>query len=320
MKRPELDDVTDVSPKREVLRASCADAALVVTPHPVTLVDQRVYSAAELQPGETLGEILVRHGVPAGAGWHVCVGGLEVPEALWARVRVKPGHLIEARAAAQDNDTLRLAAFVALMYFSGGGIAALGGGNLGAALYFGAGSFLINKLLPPKQPDMPSLQNAANFTTYSVSGGRNRARLFEPMALVLGEPHCVPDLAAQPYTYFADGEQYLWQLFHAGINCAAVGSIKVGQTPIENYQGVEIGYEGFATGNTGLPLLSNVDTVAGGLLDAPASPGAWVTRTSSANAVQIAVDLEANLYSVNNKGTYVEAVCELDIEYRLVKK
>ncbi len=323
MKRPELDDVVDVPVKREMLREKDADlrqpdagCALVVTPHPYTLAGQQSYSPrqAAVLPGETLASILARHDVRPDEQWVVQLGGVSVPPEQWARLRPKHGHLIEARRVPQDNDTLRLAAFVALMVFAPQGMVAWQ-----AALYYAGGSFLINKLLPPKMPDMPALQSPASFTSYSISGGRNRARPFEPMSLVLGEPYCVPDLAAQPYTYFENGEQYLWQLFHLGINCASVGSLRIGQTALSSYQNVKLGYEGFAAGNTGLPQLSNVDTIAGALLDAPASPGAWTTRTSSANAVQLAVDLEANLFSVNPAtGGYVEAVCEVDIEYRLV--
>lgn len=346
MKRPELDDVTDVevkemryhcggvldsdaplplfgescptwSVRRDTMNPPKTDAAaLVVTPHPYTLAGQQSYSPqqAALQPGETLASLLARHGVLAGEQWVVSLGGVQVPPEQWARVRPKHGHLVEARRVPQDNDTFRLAAFVALMMFAPQGMVAWQ-----AALYYAGGSFIINKLLPPKTPDMPALQSPASFTSYSLSGGRNRARPFEPMSLVLGEPYCVPDLAAQPYTYFENGEQHLWQLFHLGLNCASVGSLRIGQTALSSYQNVKLGYEGFASGNTGLPLLSNVDTIGGALLDAPTSPGVWTTRTSSAGAVQLAVDLEANLYSVNpSTGGYVEAVCEVDIEYRLV--
>ncbi|MEQ1661056.1 MAG: hypothetical protein ABL896_19980 [Hylemonella sp.] len=72
MKRPELNDITDVVPKGEPLhqdhaelRKKNADCALVVTPHPITLQGQRVLDAATaaLLPGETLATFLQRHGV-----------------------------------------------------------------------------------------------------------------------------------------------------------------------------------------------------------------------------------------------------------------
>lgn len=333
-------EVTDVVVKREVLEPTPApvakDCALVVTPHPMTVQGQRVLSSQEaaLVPGETLAVFLERHGVVVGRQWVVSLGGMEVQEIHWERIRPKPGHLIEARRVPEGGgggDLLRLVATMALMVAAAPVAGYLAGAmNITSAFGIGliqagvmlAGSMVINKMLPPKLPEIAGNQGrigAASSPTYSISGGRNRARQFENMPLVLGQPYCVPDLAAQPYTYFANGEQHLWQLFHAGLNCAAVDTIKIGQTPVGNYLGVSLSYAGFSSGNTGLPLLSNVDSVAGALLDAPSGSGPLVVRTSSVNAIQLAVDIEGNLYSVNNtNGAYENLSCDITLEYRLV--
>jgi hypothetical protein len=93
-----------------------------------------------------------------------------------------------------------------------------------------AGSLVINKLLGPKAlKESPTQKDSP---TYALQGGRNRSRPFETMGLVLGQPYCVPDLSAQPFTYFSDDEQYLWQVFHAGLNCASVSAIRIGETPV----------------------------------------------------------------------------------------
>lgn len=328
-------DVTDVVDKRSATPAT--DCALVMTPHPITLAGQRVLDAQQvgLMPGETLSSLLLRHGVVVERQWIVSIGGVEVPEVYWTRVRPKHGHLIEARRVPQGGDTLRTVAIIALMVYAPQIAFQAFGGSMSAAAFaattFGkfatigimmAGSMVINKLLAPKLPDAAGAQariGATSSPTYSISGGRNRARQFETMPLMLGQPYCVPDLAAQPYTYFANGEQHLWQLFHAGLNCAAVDTIRIGQTPVGNYLGVNLSYAGFASGNTGLPLLSNVDSVAGALLDAPSGSGPLVTRTSSVNATQLAVDIEGNLYSVNStNGAYENLSCDITLEYRLV--
>jgi hypothetical protein len=337
--------VTDVVPKGETVPES---AALVVTPHPLTVQGQQVLDAATVAmlPGETLGSVLERHGVVPDRQWVVFLGGVEVPELIWHRVRPKHGHLIEARRVVQGGAAkaiARVVATIALVVYAPVIAKAIGlPGAIGTAVVTFAGTMLINKLLPPKLPNAQSYQTQYVSPTYSLSGGRNRARQFEPMALVLGQPYCVPDLAAQPYTYFTNGEQYLWQLFHAGLNCASVNTLRIGQTDIGLYQGVTLSYEGFASGNTGLPLLSNVDTVAGALLDAPQTgsvsavpsgsllgdllqqllpqtpigTGDWVYRVSSENTIQLAVDIEASLFSVDSSsGAYVGLSCTLEIEY-----
>ncbi len=309
--------------EREAARES---AALVVTPHPLSLHDQRIYSrhAAALQPGETLASFLARHGVEPGRQWVVTIGGVWVHEVHWSRVKPRPGHLVECRRV-PERQVLQLAAIVALSYFTFGagsvfGInAAAALGSTGLALAQGAlymaGSAVINKLLGPKATS--AAEQTSNPTYSLTAGGQNQARLWQPMTLVLGEPHLVPDLGAQSYTYFANGEQYLWQIFNVGINCADVSDLRIGQTALGSYQGVNVLRSGMASENSDFPALgTSVDTVAGGLLTAPSGFGDWVVRTSSAGTVRLAVDLVASLFLTNSDGVYTEHVLDVGIEYR----
>lgn len=306
--------------------------SLVVTPHPITLQGQRIYHApALLMPGEKLSPFLARHGVRTGEQWVVSIGGVEVLERHWHLVTPKHGHLIEARRV-PEKQVLQIVAVVALAYFTfglggmaGGAFMGLSGtvGWIAAGAAYLAGSMVINKLLGPKPiaaKPPPALANNTSSPSYSLQAGKNRARQFETMGLVLGQPYCVPDLAAQPYTFFANGEQYLWQLFHFGLNCASVTDLRIGQTPLGNYQGVQVMRDGFDADNTGLPVLStNVDTVVGGLLEAPTGVGPYVTRTSSSQTIMLEVDLEASLYEVNAQtGAYISNPLTISIEYRAV--
>lgn len=311
-----------------------AGTSLVVTPHPITLQGQRLYPAGQalLLPGERLSTFLARHGVARGQQWVVSLGGVDVPEAHWHLVKPKHGHLIEARRV-PEKQVLQLVAVVALAYFTGGlatgGVLGFAGGSLGAYVVAGAvylaGSMVINKLLGPKPlgsnagaKPQAALANNTNSPSYSLQAGKNRARQFEPMGLMLGQPYCVPDLAAQPYTFFANGEQYLWQTFHCGLNCASVSNLRIGQTPIESYLGVQVLRDGFDSGNTGLPVLTtNVDSVAGGLLEAPSGAGPYVTRTSSSQTIMLEVDIEASLYAVDGAtGAYIGNTVTIGMEYR----
>lgn len=297
-------------------------AALVVTPHPLTMQGQRVLDAqaAELIPGETLVVFLARHGVERGAQWKVDLGGIEVDEQHWHLVRPKHGHLIAARRVLH-KDVLRIVAIAALSYFTFGLGGAAGGGFLGltgtasyiaAGAAFIAGSMVINKLLAPKQ--VGRSESTAS-PTYSLSGGRNRARPYEPMALVLGEPYAVPDLAAQPYTYFANGEQYLWQMFHLGLNCAEVTNLRIGQTALSAYQGVTVLRNGLASGNNDFPALgTSVDSVQGAIL---VTTG-YTTRTSSVGTVRLALDFVASLFYTKSDGTFLPFELNLHAQYRAV--
>lgn len=284
--------------------------SLVVTPHPLTLQDQRIYhgQAVVVLPGDYLSDVLARYEVVPGQQWVVSIGGAEVPEALWCRVKPKHGHLIEARRV-PEKQVLQIVAIVALTYFTFGAGGMAGGSFLGltgaagyiaAGVAYLAGSLVINKLLGPKPKAADNrVANNASSPSYTLQGGRNRARQFEPMGLMLGQPYCVPDMAAQSYSFFANGEQFLWQLFHLGLNCADVSNMRIGQTPVQNYQGVQILRDGFASGNTGLPVLTtNVDSVPGALLDAPAGWGPIVERVSSTDTIMLSIDLEVQLYAI----------------------
>lgn len=339
MRRHEMvDDVIDVE-VREIPQSEAPPIvplpSLIRTPHPMSLDGQQVLDVREapLYPGESLQVFLARHEVLPAQQWIVSVGGVAVPEAMWSRVRPKVGQLIEARRV-PGRSALLVVASLALAYFTvgagglgAGGLFAEGGtfavaGKLGAGLAFLGGSFLINKLLAPRPPAQQ--QNQAQPTTYGVSGGRNNARLWQPMGLVLGEPHCVPDLGAQPYVFFEGEHQYLWQVFNIGFNCAALEALKLGDTDLASYEGVSISRDGMLEGNTGLPgLAASVDTIAGGQLESPESsnpsaklPGAWVTRTTSPDTVRIAVDIEAQLTAMSDTGGYLPMYASIDLEYR----
>ncbi|MDP1886637.1 host specificity factor TipJ family phage tail protein [Polaromonas sp.] len=308
-----------------------AGTSLVVTPHPITLQGQRLYHAEQalLLPGERLSTFLARHGVEPGQQWVVSLGGVEVQESHWHLVKPKHGHLIEARRV-PEKQVLQIVAVVALAYFTFGmgGMAAgsfLGmsgaAGWLAAGAVYLAGSMVINKLLGPKPvaaKPAAALANNTNSPSYSLQAGKNRARQFEPMGLVLGQPYCVPDLAGQPYTFFANGEQYLWQLFHFGLNCGTIVDFRLGQTPLGNFQGLKIMLQGVDAGNTGMPILtSNVDSIAGALLEAPGGAGPYVMRTSSSDTIMLEVDIEASLYSVDGQtGAYISNTLQLSLEYR----
>lgn len=299
-------------------------AQLVVTPHPLTTQGQ-VSVAVLMQDGETLLAVLQRHNVDS--AWVVEVGGLQVPALMWSRTRVHHAQVIECRQTVQ-KDVVKLVAIAALAYFTmGAGVAWLAAatglavGSVGlaitGAIVFAAGSAIINKLLPP--PKQAGMNLAANTTepTYSLSGGRNQMRTWQPMSLVLGQPYVVPDLAGQPYSYFAGEDQYLVQQFHAGINCQSVASVRIGQTGIEDYQDVTLRGYGLPGNSypTGLPS-NSVDSIAGALLDAPSGNGAWVTRTTSVGTLKIGIDLEASLYAVNSKtGAYEARTVLLEVQY-----
>lgn len=298
--------------------------SLALSPRPLMASpDVRQVSA-----GQTLLVTLQRAdpGFGDGQGWTVTVGGREVARKHWHLVTVKPGQTVEAYCVPRKQ-VLQLVAILALTYFTFGlgtygaatSLAAGSFGFAGAAAVFVGGSILINKFLGPKLGSMGDMSGNQPPPTYSLQGGRNRARQWEPLSLVLGQTKALPDLANQPYTRFESDDQYLTMLYHAGINCGSVANLKNGATEMSTYEEVTIKRYGFPSGNTGTPpvLGTSVDSVAGGLLDAPdGAAGPYRTATSSPGTVRLEVDIQGTLTALTEKAKPTTATALLDFQYR----
>ena len=295
---------------------------LIVTPHPIACHGQRRYALAD--PGQTLAQVLQGHGVALQAGWVVEVGGAVVPEQHWGRVRVKHGQLIEARHAA-GRDVARVVLTIAVLYVAflvaGGALAAYGLAKgafvttLVAGTIVAVGTGLVNRAFGPR------LNNARGNSSdippsYNLSGIQNQARMYQPMALVFGQPWMAPDLGAQPFAWFSGEDQYLLGVFHFGLNVASIdqASLSIGDTLLSSYSDVSVKYNAEVA-------RSSVDSISGGALtNAAGSTPAnnWVTRRSSANAIGIQLDLDAQLYAIDDRGNFSSARLELEVEYNAV--
>jgi hypothetical protein len=298
---------------------------LTVTPHPLVLSGQK-HLASDLIPGETLESFLSRHvdNIHSGA-WAVCIDGHEVPQRLWSRTKPKHGTMIECRSVVR-KEAIKLIAIVALAYFTVGfgaattgmwGAGAVAGayGGLVAGVVYVAGSLIINKVLGPKMADPGSMRDQEASPTYKIGGGRNRVRPYEPIGLLFGEMRITPDYAGLPYTWFMSSEQYMHSVFHAGINCASISGIRIGQTPLESYSDYVTRTAGFSgMPSETLEVWTNVDTIAGAqltgyatldtIVGAPNLPvaGNWVTRTSSIDTILLQADFEGSAYYVQDNG------------------
>jgi len=296
----------------------------VYTPNPFVCDGQSIIPC-DLKPGESLKGFLLRHAPHLTEdGWAVSIGGAEVAPAMWGKTFPKEGMHIACRAVL-GRQVVQLVAMAALTYFTLGFGAATAGmwgagavagsiGALGALGVYMAGSILINKVLGPKVPKFG--ETAAAKQVYSLSSQRNSARAYEPIGTLWGEMRVTPDMASQPYTWYEGDDQYLSTILLGGVNVHSVSDLSIGDTPIASYQDVSVYYNGFAgMQSQSLPLYSNADSLAGGELE---NNGAWVTRTSSAGGIALQVDIEGQLFDVDNKGGILVNTVPLFIESRPV--
>ncbi|WP_420585842.1 host specificity factor TipJ family phage tail protein [Ruegeria sp.] len=145
---------------------------------------------------------------------------------------------------------------------------------------------------------------------FSLTGGSNRARAYEPLPLVLGEHRLFPDLGARAFTEYVDFDQYLSQIFNWGLGDPDIDDLRIGDTPIEDFEGVELQW-GDAAGRVSL-VAGNVDTIAGATLD----DTVWVSRVTSENTNRIQIDITGRLFRVEDDGDYVVHDVPLEIRFR----
>ncbi|WP_313213346.1 host specificity factor TipJ family phage tail protein [Stenotrophomonas acidaminiphila] len=294
---------------------------LIVTPHPLMLDGQRSV-VWEARAGESLYAILQRN-VPEldGQRWEVCIGGRSVERHLWHHVRPKQGQVIEVRGGV-GRSALALVAVLALTYFTFGAGGMAGGAFMGltgvagyaaAAAVYMAGAMLVNKVLAPKQP---KVDNRQQDPVHSISGARNQLRLYEPYPLLFGRVQITPDLLSKPYTWYEGNDQFLGLLLSAGINVGRIEALYNGDTPLSNYEGVQVYHAGYSQmQEQTIPLYSNADTIDGAELT---KDKAWVERTTSADTVRIQINLEYVLGGTGTSGKSYYVSETVEAQYRPV--
>jgi len=123
------------------------------------------------------------------------------------------------------------------------GTALFGTFTVGQAASLGlvlAGQALINAVLPPPQvPERAALPTPAR--TYSLAAQGNTARIEQAIPVQYGRVLSYPDFAAQPYTEFAGGEQYLFQLLCLGCGEFEIEDIRLEDSSLDAF--TEIEYE-----------------------------------------------------------------------------
>lgn len=308
--------------------------SLVVYPKP--LGGDRIEQYECFAPRETLGSYVRRVGVAIPSRVvRVEHNGREVPLALWERLIPRHGDLVVISARGLGGGgggkvlrTVAMLAVVAAAFYAPslagltkmvGGIevATLGGSVLSAGVMIG-GSLLVNALLPMPAPTAAKLGTGEKYEsspTYSIQGGRNRPRPWEPMILVFGRHKVVPDQGAAPYTQFQGSEQYLNQVFHFGLqgDSLLLSDLKIGNTPITDYRDVQTQMQG--TGGKLDMFPGNVDTLQGFTLT---KADGYQFRTTPTNAISISVEFASRLFRVRDDGSMASRSVNVRVQYRLV--
>lgn len=299
------------------------ELSIVWHPHPITpSVDRQniLWTATE---GHTVRQMLLAAGVDPYQPIVITLDDRLLTVEEWDVVCPVAGQMLSVKATVQGGDgsnPLQIVAMIALIVVAtavfgpAGTFAATYGATAAAiasAVVMVAGSLLIGAIFPPKGIDSSNAYEQAS-PTYSLTGSQNRARPYESMPVVMGTHRVVFDYASRPYTEYKSEDQYLYQIFHGGVSPTRYSDYKIGTNPLANYSDVELFFPSDNTGSL-KNFPGNVDSLAGAPLTNSAG---WITRTSSLNAYQLGVDIEAVLFYANDEGGLDSTSVEIEIAYK----
>ena len=234
------------------------------------------------------------------------INGQIIKREIWHLVRPNKGTIVEFRvlptgggSGGDENKVLRtiltvvvLIIALVVLYFTGSPI--------GFQLVSAIGLLAVNVLVPVK---LPTLKADEEDPSFSIAGSRNRLLPFEPVPQMLGKHRIAPPFGAQPFTEVIGEDQFLTMLFVWSIGPIVldVSSLKIGETPLTDYEDVETEHRPGKAGDA--PLALYPDTVV------QSDPALLLTdqtfrqRTSALNADELSVDILFPIGLINtNKG------------------
>jgi hypothetical protein len=294
----------------EVLPPGEAQVEVIARPHPLRSERVRLW----LPAGLSLSEVVERVQPRAELRRHVSVA-IErdrqvwiVPRDRWGGARPKAGCRVVVRAYV--GAPIAALAIGVVASVAGAAVTAATSAILGAtlagvlgALASGAISFLGKMLIPQQKPKLNLSAAGANRSSGgqspaalaagrrspSLTGARNQLRPWDGVPLVLGRIRHRPPLAAPTYTEVVGNDQYLRILLLWGMGAYDISDIRIGDTPIGRYDGVEVETH---VGSADVPYfrLYPRAVTEESMRVALTREGAWHHRTTDPRTVEIQGD------------------------------
>lgn len=337
---------------------------VIFHPHPFSAKpDMKVASE-----GMSVAQIVAAAKLPADYDpfLRVWIGDREIPRAEWALTKPQAGQSLYIRVVPgkSGKDVFRAVAMVviAVVAFATGqwyaasvlglqsGTMAFGiAAGLTAAAVSAVGMLALNALVPP-----PGFERDKGDQRYSLTGTQNQFAPYANIPRVLGKRRVFPLHAARPYSEIQGDDEYLRVCLVVGWGPLEITNIKIGETPISAFDGVQIETrEGWAN-DPDLTLFSKTVTEESLSIElqpfgstgyyptgtygyygdyyaldiltdtygpvTPAGTNGWAQRTTATNAVEFSVDVAfpQGLFRFDDKGRKQNATVNLEVQYRLV--
>lgn len=251
----------------------------------------------------------------------VTIEGEYIPREMWERIRPKAGTQIVVVRYPEGRTVKKIIGVILLVliaiyapylleymyaaYGMWGAVAAIGITLLATMAAYA--------LIPP--PEMPKMDggSGAEFNRLNaITGTSNQATQYGVIPMVIGECRFYPTLAANPFTEISGDQQYLRMLFDLGWGDLDISDIKIGETPISTFDGVD--YE-ISTD----PDLFSDDMFEVSLAES-FNNGEVLQKTTQVGTDEISFDLvfPGGLFAANEKGDAVLATTTFSLKYRAV--
>lgn len=301
-----------------------------------------------VEPGTTIAAVIERAELPDSYRpfLRVVVDDRVVPQELWAMARPKAGTVLYVAVVPQGGggggkNPLATILSIALVITVAAFAPAVGGfitsslgitasaavtTAIGAAAISLAGSLLINALVPP--PKAQSLEfGGLGPTAYQITGTSNRTNAYGPIPRVFGRRRIYPVVAARPFTESQGDDQYLRLLLCAGYGPLKISDIRIGQTPISQFDNVEIqvlegGPAGWVSSTPSQHSVNAVtlytNTVREETLSIELEPQDWQSRFTALEANEAIVDvtLPKGLVRYDDGGNPTDRYFAAEVQWR----
>lgn len=271
----------------------------------------------------------------------VFIDGVMIEKAQWEEAVPNAGQALTIRVIPMGGGggesggkmALRIVAMIAIvavatalaqpeLYPVAWGIGAVGAATIGAGFAIGA-TLAMSALIPPARPRVADLSNAgldsSSSPTLSLTGSSNQMAPYAPIPRVYGRHLIYPPLAARTYTEVVGNDQYLRLLFCCGYGPLTLADLKIGQTPINQFQDVELEIRYGFPDDAPLTLFPS-DVYEDNSSILLSSAAGWQQRTSQAHAKELSVDITfpGGLVQFLTTGGTAAYGVTVGVEYRLV--
>ena len=263
-------------------------------------------------------------GLPTPNAWKVGYNGLALGPKLWHAFSPEPGDTISlVRAPEGGGDgkqILRLVAVIAIAIIAPELAALAELGKIGTAVLTAAitvsGTLLVNALIPPPTPDLPSADfDSRESPSYGIDGPKNTSREGLPVPVVYGEYRVAGNII-DLYTQNVNDTQYLYM--RTALNDGEVESItdiEVNDQPLDNFVDVQsrtrLGEE--------TQLANDWFNEAVRLINRGAKLSTdWITHTTTSDVDRLRLDFVApqGMVEFDEQGKKTSRSVDLEIQFK----